>query len=134
MIYLFLLRTHCPNDPKYWVCALNNQDSKREGFLTKKNLCIHFKQCRKYPWLAICRYTVEPNLRKDGSQQQQEGIWRNAPFEEKNMKMETSLSIIRESALIREKINIFDLKYKTSVIQMGSADNWDVKKVEFITQ
>lgn len=39
------------------------------------------------------------------------------------MKMETSLSIIRESALIREKINIFDLKYKTSVIQMGSADN-----------
>lgn len=56
MIYLFLLRTHCPNDPKYWVCALNNQDSKREGFLTKKNLCIHFKQCRKYPWLAKERW------------------------------------------------------------------------------
>lgn len=42
------------------------------------------------------------------------------------MKMETSLFLIRESTLIREKqnkTNHSDLKYRKSVIEMGSASN-----------
>lgn len=42
------------------------------------------------------------------------------------MKMETSLFLIRESTLVREKqnkTNHSDLKYRTSVIEMGSASN-----------